>query len=90
MSAVWGGSSSRARLYGTQQLLQLAVLPCTQQLYGIGTVVLERIENVRSAFWAVAAVAIVEGVAVVVKRNNPSIGFNGHHAAVHFSPRLLT
>lgn len=51
-----------------QQLFELSVLPCAQELDGISAVLLSRIENIRAAVWAVAAVAVVKGVAIVVER----------------------
>ena len=49
------------------------MLPGAQQLYGVGTVRLQRVENVSTSLRAVAAVAIVERVAVVVEREHPAI-----------------
>lgn len=78
------------RLRDTQQLFQLCMLPGAKQLYGVGTVRLQRVKNVGTSLRAVAAVAIVERVTVVVEREHPAIGLHRHQTAIDLSPRLLT
>lgn len=81
---------SHGGLRDAQQLFQLRMLPGAQQLYRVGAVRLQRVENVGTSLWAVAAVAIVERVTVVIEREHPAIGLHCHQTAVDLSPRLLT
>lgn len=52
------------RLGVSQQLFQRGLFPSAQQLHRVGTVRLQRVENVSTSLGAVAAVAVVERVAI--------------------------
>lgn len=78
------------RLGDAQKLFQLSTFPGAEQLHWVGTVRLQRVENLGSPLWAVAAGAVIERVAIFVEREHPAIGLHCHQTAVDFSPRLLT
>lgn len=64
------------------------MLPRTQELDRVGTVLLHRIEDVGAPVGVVAGIAVVQRVAIVVEREHPAVSFHGHLAAVDFNPRL--